>query len=160
MRKINEDATPSEKARKATLGIIARLGACAYLAYIIVKMGKLTSAGESGMSPTLSIVIIVVLGLGALFLIALTLKDFAMGIKNQDYSMQKYAAEDLRAKGLKYNKHGELVPLDDNSDELEELERERRKNAAGDGDIVDEDDVVEDDDEYYYEEIDEEEEEE
>ncbi len=113
------------------------------------------------MSMPVAIAIMVILGLATIIIVFLTLRDFFRGIKNEDYSMHKYAADDLRAKGLKYNKHGEIVPLDDNSDELEELaelEKQKEREAYSDGDIVSEDEVDEDDDEYYYEEVDEDEE--
>ena len=159
MKKKDENATPSERARKALLAMVARLGATAYLIFIDLKMIRLTKAGESGMNMTVAIIITVFLAAATAVLLVLTLRDFFRGIKNEDYSMHKYAAEDLHAKGLKYNKHGEIVPLDDNSDELEELaelEKQKERESYSEGDIVFEDEADMDDDEYYYEEVDEE----
>lgn len=162
MRKFKETDSPSDKARKSLFSMIARLGASAYLVFIVVKLIKLAKAGEAGMNITTAIIITAVLGLGTAVLIVFTLRDAFLGIKNGDYTMEKYAAEELRAKGLKYNKHGELVPLDDNSDELEELkelEKQKERESYSEGDIVFEDEADMDDDEYYYEEVDEDDEE-
>ncbi len=111
MRK-NEPKTPGEKARRATLGIIARLGGCAYLAYIIYKLIKMSVEGTSGMSPAVVIATTVVMGLAAVVLIAFTIRDFFTGVKNQDYSMHKYYQDELKDKGITQNEFGEFVPAE------------------------------------------------
>lgn len=118
MRK-NEPKTPSEKARRATLGIIARLGGCVYLAYIIYKLIKMSVEGTSGMSPAVVIATTVVMGLAAVVLIVFTIRDFFTGVKNQDYSMHKYYQDELEEKGLTQNEFGEFVPMksDDGQDD-------------------------------------------
>ena len=136
-----EPKTPSEKARRATLAIIARLGACAYLAYIIYKLIKMSVDGDSGMPQGVVIATTVVMGLAALALIAITVKEFFTGVKNHDYSMHKYYQDELQEKGLTQNEFGEFVPADnasnEDSGEQEEGGEEETETAEADEEDAD-----------------------
>ena len=102
--------TPSEKANRATLRIIARLAGCAYLIYILYQLIKNTNTEDSGMSLPVVIIISAVIIIISVILIVLTVMDFVSGLKNHDYSMHKYYQEELDERGLEYNENGELVP--------------------------------------------------
>ena len=110
--KKDSERTPAEKARRNTLGAIARLGACAYLAYIIYDLIKMSASGESGVPMPVVIAITVVLGLAAVVLIAITIYGFITGLKNNEYSSRKYFQDELAAKGLTQNEFGEFIPIE------------------------------------------------
>lgn len=117
MAKDKEKMEPAARARRSLLSMIARLGACAYLIYIVVKLVKESMAGVEGVSQPLAVITAVVLGVAAAFFAVITLMQFFRGIKNEDYSMHKYYAEDLAAQGLRMNEYGEYVPLETPEDE-------------------------------------------
>lgn len=152
MRKNEESRTPGEKARRATLGIIARLGGCAYLAYIIYNLIKMSVDGTSDMPQAVVIATTVVLGLAALAIIVLSVRDFIRGVKNQDYSMHKYYQEELASKGLVQNEFGEFVPAesqDEGENEVSESEEaedeEELEENVEDDEVVGEDSEESDD---------------
>ncbi|MBQ8831299.1 MAG: hypothetical protein IJ017_06845 [Oscillospiraceae bacterium] len=128
MAKKNKEYSPSDKARQFTLGSIARVGACAYLVYIIISLIKGAMSGDAGMPIPVLIIIIAIFTLVGAYLMVAIIKEVIRGIKNKDYSMHKYYEEELTAQGLKYNSKGELVPIDtpddDDDDEDEETEEE------------------------------------
>ena len=66
-----EAPTPRQKQMRA----VARLGACAYLIYVIYKLYQSVASGDPGINITLAIAIIVVLSLIALSVIIFTLVD-------------------------------------------------------------------------------------
>jgi len=123
MAKKEKEYTPSDKARQFTLGSIARVGACAYLVYIIFSLLKGAAAGEVGIPTPVLIIIIAVFAVVGAFLIYVTVKEVIRGVKNKEYSMHKYYVDELTEQGLKYNSKGELVPIDTPDDE-EEAEEE------------------------------------
>jgi len=131
--KKKEDASPSERATRSLLGIIARLGACAYLIYIVVKLVKNAAEGVEGVPMPLAIISAVVLGVAALFFAVITVMQFFRGVQNQDYSMHKYYAEDLAKQGLRMNEYGEYVPLEvaDDEDDDELVESAEDEDAPG-----------------------------
>lgn len=120
MSKNNKEYSPGDKARQFTLGSIARVGACIYLAYIIVSLIKQAVNGETGMSLPIVIVITALMAVIGVFLMVITVKEVIRGVKNKEYSMHKYYAEELTEQGLKYNSKGELVPIDTPDDDEEE----------------------------------------
>ena len=122
--KNDSERTPAEKARRNTFGAIARLGACAYLAYIIYKLIRMSASGESGMPTPVVIAITAVLGIAAVFLIAVTVRNFLTGVKNQEFSMHKYYQDELTAKGLTQNEFGEFVPIESIEQQDSETEEE------------------------------------
>ena len=60
MAKKEKEFSPSDKARQFTLGSIARVGACAYLIYIIYSLVKGAMAGDVGMPIPVLIIIIAI----------------------------------------------------------------------------------------------------
>lgn len=110
--KKESERTPGEKARRNTLSAIARLGACAYLAYIIYNLIRMSASGETDMPKAVVIAITAVLGLAALFIIVVTVRGFFSGLKNNEFSSQKYLQEELAEKGLTQNEFGEFVPIE------------------------------------------------
>lgn len=122
MSRKNKEYTPSDKARQFTLGSIARLGACAYLIYVVVTLIKGSIAGDAPMPLPVLIIIIALFAVVGAYLIFVTVKEVIRGVKNKEYSMHKYYQEELTAQGLKYNSKGELVPIDTPDDEDEEEE--------------------------------------
>jgi len=123
-----EPTTPSGKARQSLLGMIARIGCCGYLIYIVITLFKQSGAEGGGVSQPLAIILAVIMGVAAVFFSIITLKRFFIGLKNEDYSMHKYYAEDLAKQGLRMNEFGEYVPIetpgDDGDDEEVEPEGE------------------------------------
>ncbi len=135
--------TPSEKANRATLRIIARLAGCAYLLYILYQLIKNTNTEDSGMSMPVVIIISAVIIIVSLILIVLTVMDFINGLKNHDYSMHKYYQEELDARGLEYNEDGELVP----KGTAAAAEKEALDGAASEAEYEEDDNDYEDGDE-------------
>ena len=126
MAKKEKEFSPSDKARQFTLGSIARVGACAYLIYIIYSLVKGAMAGDVGMPIPVLIIIIAIFALVGAYLIFAIVKEVIRGVKNKEYSMHKYYADELTEQGLKLNDRGELVPIDslDDEDEDEDDEEE------------------------------------
>lgn len=146
-KKTNKEYTPGDKARQFTLGSLARVGACAYLIYVIVNLIVQASKGETGVSLPVMIIITAVIAVLGIYLIFITIKEVIRGVKNKEYSMHKYYSDELTAQGLKYNAKGELVPID-TPDEEEEEPAEVEKAPV--------EEVIEDDDDDEYEYIEEE----
>ncbi len=115
--KRKDPTTPSEKAHRSLLSVIARLGACGYLIYIVVTLYKQTAAGTDAIAKPLAVILLVILAVAAAFFSVFTVIQFIRGLKNQDYSMHKYYAEDLAAQGLRMNEFGEYVPIETPADE-------------------------------------------
>ncbi|MBQ4040303.1 MAG: hypothetical protein IJC91_04115, partial [Oscillospiraceae bacterium] len=92
MARKNKEYSPSDKARQFTLGSIARVGACAYLIYIIYSLVKGAMAGDVGMPIPVVIIIIAVFALVGAYLIFAIVKEVIRGVKNKEYSMHKYYA--------------------------------------------------------------------
>ncbi len=74
------------------LGTVARLGACAYLVYIIIKLLKSTD------KTPLMIGISIVLLAAAVIVIVLTLVEFVRGIKNGMYKESTYYTDEYLEK--------------------------------------------------------------
>ena len=127
MAKNEKEYSPSDKARRFTLGSIARIGACFYLIYIIYSLVKGAASGEMDIPMPVVIVIIAVFAVVGAFLIYVTVKEVVRGVANKEYSMHKYYAEELTAQGLKYNSKGELVPIDTPDDDEEDEESEEEE---------------------------------
>ena len=115
--KRREPTTPAGKARQSLLGMIARLGCCAYLIYIVIQLFRQSGSENAGLSQPLAIILAVIMGAAALFFAVITLRQLFIGIKNDDYSMHKYYAEDLAKQGLRMNEFGEYVPIETPTDE-------------------------------------------
>ncbi len=128
-----EPTTPSGKARQSLLGMIARLGCCAYLIYIVITLFKQSAAETGGVPTPIALILAVVMGVAALFFSILTLKRFFIGLKNEDYSMHKYYAEDLAKQGLRMNEFGEYVPIETPEDEGADEEVEPAEEESDDG---------------------------
>lgn len=135
MAKKEKEYSPSDKARQFTLGSIARIGACAYLVYIIVSLLKGAAAGEIDIPRPVLIIIIAVFAVVGAFLIYVTVKEVIRGVKNKEYSMHKYYVDELTEQGLKYNSKGELVPIDTPDDEEEPAEEEESEEDFDDEEI-------------------------
>lgn len=133
-----EPTTPSGKARQSLLGMIARLGCCAYLIYTVVTLFRQSSADTGGVPQPIAIILAVVMGVAALFFSAITLKRFFIGLKNEDYSMHKYYAEDLAKQGLRMNEFGEYVPIEAPEDEGADEEVEPAQEEGSDAEQDDE----------------------
>lgn len=142
-----EPTTPSGKARQSLLGMIARLGCCAYLIYTVVTLFRQSSADTGGVPQPIAIILAVVMGVAALFFSAITLKRFFIGLKNEDYSMHKYYAEDLAKQGLRMNEFGEYVPIeapeDEGADEEVEPAQEEGSDAEQDEEFPSEEEPAE-----------------
>ncbi|MBR6951792.1 MAG: hypothetical protein IKH56_08705 [Oscillospiraceae bacterium] len=142
-----EPTTPSGKARQSLLGMIARLGCCAYLIYTVVTLFRQSSADTGGVPQPIAIILAVVMGVAALFFSAITLKRFFIGLKNEDYSMHKYYAEDLAKLGLRMNEFGEYVPIeapeDEGADEEVEPAQEEGSDAEQDEEFPSEEEPAE-----------------
>ena len=138
-----EPTTPSGKARQSLLGMIARIGCCAYLIYTVITLFKQSAAETGGVPQPIAIILAVIMGVAALFFSAITLKRFFIGLKNEDYSMHKYYAEDLAKQGLRMNEFGEYVPIeapeDEGNDEEVEPEEEPEEEPEADRDEQDPD---------------------
>ena len=119
-----EPTTPSGKARQSLLGMIARLGCCAYLIYTVITLFKQTGPEYTGAPRPLAIILAVVMGVAAIFFSIITVRKFFIGLKNEDYSMHKYYAEDLAKQGLRMNEFGEYVPIEAPEDEGDDEEVE------------------------------------
>ena len=122
--KRREPTTPGGKARQNLLGMIARLGCCAYLIYIVIQLFRQSGTDNAGLSQPLAIILAVIMGVAALFFAVVTLRQLFIGIKNDDYSMHKYYAEDLAKQGLRMNEFGEYVPIEAPQDEGDDEELE------------------------------------
>ena len=137
-----EPTTPAGKARQSLLGMIARLGCCAYLIYTVITLFKQSRTESGGVSQPLAIILAVIMGVAALFFSVITLKRFFIGLKNEDYSMHKYYAEDLAKQGLRMNEFGEYVPIetpeDEGADEEVEPAEEESDDGSEDGDSEEE----------------------
>jgi len=95
-----ENQSPREKARTATMGIVARLGGCAYLIYIMMKLIRSARSGESGMSPTTAYVIVGVMLAATLVVLLLTISDFMRGMREHQFDSQRYYDEEFRKQGF------------------------------------------------------------
>lgn len=135
MAKKEKEYSPSDKARQFTLGSIARVGACAYLVYIIVSLVKGAAVGEIDIPRPVLIIIIAIFAVVGAFLIYVTVKEVIRGVKNKEYSMHKYYVDELTEQGLKYNSKGELVPIDAPDDEEEPAEEEESEEDFDDEEI-------------------------
>lgn len=85
--KKNQDRTPQEKAQKAKVSIMVRLGACAYLIYLMIQM--LQPQPDGPRSQTMIIVAIVMLVLSAV-VIVLTLVDLYQAFKRGVWNPATY----------------------------------------------------------------------
>ena len=130
--------TPSEKANRATLRIVVRLLACAYLIYVLYQLLKNSNSADAGMPMPVVIIISAVMIILSVILIVLTVMDFIKGLKNHDYSMHKYYQEELDERGLEYNEDGELVPKSSASDSETEGTQPDDESGSGDDDASEE----------------------
>ena len=92
MFKKDSERTPQELAQRAVLSTIARLGACGYLIYIMIKLIRQTERKP------VTIVIAVVFLAAAAVVITLTLIEMVRGIKNGMYKESTYYTEEYLAK--------------------------------------------------------------
>ncbi len=88
----NKERTPQELAQRAMLSTIARLGACGYLIYLMIKLIR-----ETDRKP-LTMVIAIVFLAAATVVIILTLVEFVKGIKNGVYKESTYYTEEYLEK--------------------------------------------------------------
>jgi hypothetical protein len=88
----NKERTPQELAQRAMLSTIARLGACGYLIYLMIKLIR-----ETDRKPLTMVIAIVCLA-AATVVIILTLVEFVKGIKNGVYKESTYYTEEYLEK--------------------------------------------------------------
>ena len=88
----NKERTPQELAQRAMLSTIARLGACGYLIYLMIKLIR-----ETDRKP-LTMVIAIIFLAAATVVIILTLVEFVKGIKNGVYKESTYYTEEYLEK--------------------------------------------------------------
>lgn len=129
MFKKDYERSPQEKAQRAKMSVIARLGGCAYLIYIMVQLLK-TPANEVPKSSWITVVAIVMLVLSA-GVIIITLMDLFRALKTGRFDAATYEDE----------ANFPCNPAED------ETEAEALEEHTEDDDTVDEDDA-EDDEEY------------
>lgn len=89
----NEHRTPSQRAQKAIMNIIARLAGCAFLIYFVVKL-LMTPTEETPGTTTATIMAIVLLVLAAV-VIGMTVFDLMRGLKSNRFSASTYEEQDL-----------------------------------------------------------------
>jgi hypothetical protein len=131
MFKKDYERTPQERAQRSMFSIVARLGGCAYLIYIIYQL--LTNPPqESSPGPTGVIIITIVLIVAAVAVIAITVLDLIHAVKNRRFSASTYEELDETA----YRNAAE---------EQQALTEEGE--SAGDADETEDDDAPEEDEE-------------
>ena len=141
----NKERTPQELAQRAMLSTIARLGACGYLIYLMIKLIR-----ETDRKP-LTMVIAIVFLAAATVVIILTLVEFVKGIKNGVYKESTYYTEEYLEKVRREQEEYRLAhpeefldeapedgaesPDEDESDDEEyDDEPEELPNEAGESD--------------------------
>ena len=141
----NKERTPQELAQRAMLSTIARLGACGYLIYLMIKLIR-----ETDRKP-LTLVIAIVFLAAATVVIILTLVEFVKGIKNGVYKESTYYTEEYLEKVRREQEEYRLAhpeefldeapedgaesPDEDESDDEEyDDEPEELPNEAGESD--------------------------
>ena len=76
------------------MGIFVRLAGCGYLIYIMIKLMQ-TPSEDAAMSPTTVTIIAVVMIALSVFVIAITIREFFIGLKNGQYKTATYEEADL-----------------------------------------------------------------
>jgi hypothetical protein len=91
----NRDAqhTPQQRAKKALMNIIARLGGCGLLIYFVVKI--LTIPEEAKPDATTATIIGIVFVLVSAAAVAITVRELLLGLKDGRYKASTYEAADL-----------------------------------------------------------------
>jgi hypothetical protein len=91
----NRDAqrTPQQRAQKALLNIIARLGGCGFLIYFVVKI--LTIPEEAKPDATTATIIGIVFVLLSAAAISITVRELLFGLKDGRFKASTYETADL-----------------------------------------------------------------
>jgi hypothetical protein len=85
--------TPQQRAQKALLNIIARLGGCGFLIYFVVKI--LTIPEEAKPDATTATIIGIVFVLVSAVVIFMSVRDLLRGLKDGRFKATTYEAADL-----------------------------------------------------------------
>ncbi|NLA87697.1 MAG: hypothetical protein GX847_10560 [Clostridiales bacterium] len=93
MFKRDLNRTPKQRADKALMNIVARLGGCGFLVYFVVQM--MTVPAEEKPDPTTATIVSAVFILIAAFLIFITIKDAIVGFKTGRFKASTYEDMDL-----------------------------------------------------------------
>lgn len=86
-------STPQQRARKALLNIIARLGGCGFLIYFVVKI--LTIPEEAKPDATTATIISIIFLLVSAAVIFMSVLDLLRGLKDGRFKASTYEAMDL-----------------------------------------------------------------
>jgi hypothetical protein len=89
----NTNLTPAQRANKAMMNIIARLGGCGLLIYFVVKM--LTVPPKERPDPTATLIIGIIFVLAAAVLLFMTVQDLWISYKTGRYKASTYEDQDL-----------------------------------------------------------------
>ncbi len=89
----NAYRSPAQRASKAMLNIIARLGGCGFLIYFVVKILTIPEADRP--DPTTTTIIGIVFILVSVFLIGITVMDGINGIRTGRFKASTYEALDM-----------------------------------------------------------------
>lgn len=93
MFKKNTERTPQERAQRAKFSVLARLGACAYLIYIMYQL-LFPPQGTEPPSQIMTIIIVVMIVLSAV-VILMTLNELYRGLKAGRYNAATYEDESV-----------------------------------------------------------------
>lgn len=93
MFKRDTNRTPKQRADKALMNIVARLGGCGFLIYFVVKL--MTAPAEGKPDATTSTIISIVFLLVSAFIIFITIQDLVIGFKMGRFKASTYEEQDL-----------------------------------------------------------------
>ncbi len=119
--------TPKQRAERAMLNIVARLGGCGFLIYFVVKI--LTIPPEEAPSQTVATIIAIAFLLVSAVLIFITVQDLVAGFKTGRFKASTYEEQDL-AEYLE--KHGAEPGAGAQEDGVEQEEAEEGEEESED----------------------------
>jgi hypothetical protein len=85
--------TPKQRADKAKMNIVARLGGCGLLIYFVVQL--LTAPAESKPDATMATIVSVIFLLASAFIIFITVQDLIIGMKTGRFKASTYEEMDI-----------------------------------------------------------------
>lgn len=93
MFKSDVTRTPKQRAERALMNIIARLGGCGFLIYFVVKV--MTAPAESKPDPTTTAIISIVFLLVSALVIFITVLDLVKGFRLGRFKASTYEEQDI-----------------------------------------------------------------
>lgn len=126
----NSNLTAAQRANKAVMNIVARLGGCGLLVYFIYKV--LTVPPEERPDPTVTTIIAIAFVVVGIVLLFMTISDLVSGLKTGRFKASTYEEADL-AEYLE--KHGAEANGQEPTEEPQALsEQDKAETKADDED--------------------------